>query len=416
MRICILTLGSRGDVQPYVALGVGLQRAGYNVTVVTAEQFGPFVTDHGLDFAPMDPRFLDITNTKAGQSTFEGGNRRELMRLAMPALRQILDDSWSGAQGADAIIYHQKVLAGYHIAEKLGVPTFVAMPIPVQPTRDFTNPIAGRALPGLFNRASFSVNSLGKAPFMGMVNEWRRNTLGLPPRPRFASEERLPDGTPIPVLHAYSPAVVPPPGDWPTHVITTGYWFLDSAEDWEPPAELADFLEAGPPPVYVGFGSMVTTQAEAKSRMVVEALGLSGRRGIIASGWAGLGAAGLPGTVIRIDQAPHEWLFPRMAAVVHHGGAGTTAAGLRAGRPTVVVPFFGDQSFWGGRVFELGAGPEPIPQKRLTAELLAEAITLATTDGGMARRADALGAALRAEDGVGAAVAFIAERLGERVS
>lgn len=417
MRITILTLGTRGDVQPFVALGVGLQQAGHDVTVVTAEQFADFVAARGLAFAPLDRRFLEMIDTSAGKAVFDnGGGRLQVIRMAMPIMRRILHDSWAGAQGAEAIIYHQKILAGYHIAEKLGIPALVAMPLPVYPTRAYTNPILPFNLPAAFNRAGYAANSGGKVPFMGIVNEFRKEELRLPPRGRFASEERLPDGRPIPILHAYSPAVVPVPDDWPPHVTATGYWFLEAEAAWEPPADLAAFLDAGPPPVYVGFGSMVTGDPTAKMTLIVEALRLAGRRGVVAAGWAGLSAPDLPDSVHLIDHAPHDWLFPRTAAVVHHGGAGTTAAGLRAGRPTVVTPFFGDQIFWGRRVSALGVGPEPLPQKRLTAEALAAAIGAAVTDDETRARAEDLGRQIQAEDGVGRAVAWIERWLERRPS
>lgn len=410
MNFAILTLGSRGDVQPYVALGRGLLAAGHDVTLVTAAQFEDFVTGYGLRFAPVDRRFLELTDTDAGQGAFEGGGLK-LFKLAMPALRQVLEDSWAAVQGAEAIIYHVKMLGGYHLAEKLGIPAVVAMPLPFYPTSAYTNPLAGRELPAALNRRSYAVNSMGKAPFMGMVNDWRKNTLGLPPRGRFAAEDRLPDGTPVPVMQAYSPHVVPVPADWPPSVTATGYWFLDGDPAWQPESALADFLAAGPPPIYVGFGSMTTRDPEAKSRAVIEAVQTAGCRAVLASGWGGLRASNVPDSVFLIDQAPHDWLFPQVAAVVHHGGAGTTAAGLRAGKPTVVVPFFGDQSFWGRRVFALGAGPEPIPQKKLTAEGLAAAIRSAVGDATIQARAAELGAAIRAEDGVGNAVAFLEAQL-----
>lgn len=407
MRITILTLGTRGDVQPYVALGQGLRNAGYAVTVVTAEQFGDFITGHELEFSPIDRRFLEMMDTSTGRATFEGGDRLKVIRMAMPIMRRVLQDTWQGAQGADAVIYHQKILGGYHIAEKLGIPAVMAMPLPIYPTRSFANPLVSPNIPRAFNQVSYAINSGGKIPFMGMVNEWRKEFLDMPPRSRFASEERLPDGRPLPVLHAYSPAVVPVPDDWPPHVTATGYWFLNDALSWKPPHDLAAFLEAGAPPIYIGFGSMVSADPAGKMAAVVEALRLTGQRGIVASGWAGLHATGLPNTIYLLDEAPHQWLFPRVAAVVHHGGAGTTAAGLRAGRPSVIAPFFGDQPFWGRRVHELGVGPEPVPQKKLTAARLASAIDAAANDSQMQARAAALGAKIRAEDGVGQAVDII---------
>jgi sterol 3beta-glucosyltransferase len=192
-----------------------------------------------------------------------------------------------------------------------------------------------------------------------------------------------------------------------------GYWFLDQPNDWQPSVELQAFLDAGDPPVYVGFGSMAGRKPQRLAQIVIEALQAANVRGVIATGWGGLDANDLPETIFKIDQAPHDWLFPRMAAVAHHGGAGTTAAGLRAGRPTVICSFIADQPFWGARVYALGVGPKHIPQKQLTVEKLAAAIREATTNPAMRQRAADLGEQIRAEDGVADTVALI-ERIAEK--
>jgi sterol 3beta-glucosyltransferase len=244
------------------------------------------------------------------------------------------------------------------------------------------------------------------APYMGIINDWRRS-LGLQPRSTWANPLVQGDGRPVQVLYPYSPQVVPTPPDWPDTTAVTGYWFLDEGDDWQPPANLQRFLEAGAPPVYVGFGSMAGSDPEAKARVVIEALNASGQRGVLASGWGGLKADALPPHIHILESAPHDWLFPRMAAVVHHGGSGTTAAGLRAGKPTVIAPFTADQPFWGERVYRLGVGTKPIPQRQLNAASLSAAITEAVNNRDMQRCAAALGDAIRAEDGVERAIDFI---------
>jgi sterol 3beta-glucosyltransferase len=209
------------------------------------------------------------------------------------------------------------------------------------------------------------------------------------------------------VLHGFSAHVVPRPADWPDHAAISGFWHLERQADWQPGAALEDFLAAGEPPVYVGFGSMAGKDPARLTKIVLEALQEAAVRGILASGWGGLAAQDLPESVFQIDHAPHDWLFPRMSAVVHHGGAGTTAAGLRAGRPAVVCPFMGDQPFWASRVSALGAGPEPIPQKKLTAGGLAAAIRAALRNDKYQENALALGGKIRLEDGVSTAVSMI---------
>lgn len=416
-KIVILTLGSRGDVQPFVALGQGLQTAGYDVTLSTADLFADFVRDHGLDYAFMPGDFMRLTETQAGSEVFESGGRAgfSLIKQARPLMRAMLDAEWQAAQGADLIIYHPKALGGLHIAEKLGVIGIASMPLPNTPTGAFPNPILPPSTPRFLNKISYQATRLALLPFAGAVNRWREEVLGLRPRSRFALETADMSGRYGPVLYSYSPHVIPDPPDWPDDVTATGYWFLERDEPWRPPQALADFLAAGPAPVYVGFGSMPSKDPAAKGRLVIAALQQAGQRGVLATGWGGLRAADLPPDFFLLEQAPHAWLFPRMAAVVHHGGAGTTAAGLRAGKPTVIAPFFGDQPFWGYHVHALGVGPEPIPQKKLTADALAQAIRQATAGATMRERAAVLGERIRAENGVGRAVELVSAYLqGER--
>jgi UDP:flavonoid glycosyltransferase YjiC (YdhE family) len=201
--------------------------------------------------------------------------------------------------------------------------------------------------------------------------------------------------------------VIPKPPDWDDRIHVTGYWFLDPADDWAPPSALLEFLQADPPPIYVGFGSMSSRKPEETADLILLALVRAKQRAIILSGWGGLHKADLPDTVFMVDSIPFSWLFPRVAAVVHHGGAGTTSAGLRAGVPSIVIPFFGDQPFWGQRVAELGVGPAPIPRRRLTVERLAQAIQEAVTDQTMRQRAAHLGSRIQAEDGIARAVAVV---------
>jgi len=411
MQITILTVGTRGDVQPYVALGLGLRRAGHAVRLATHGIFREFVAGCGLDFAPVEGNPQEVMSGAEGQEWLESGRNpiaflRHGMKLLRPLLERMLTDSITACEGAEAIIFSTFAFGGYHVAEKMGVPCIGSALQPLARTRAFPNiQVHPRwKLGGAFN---YLTHVLGEQAFWmmlkGPINEWRRDTLGLPPI-GFGGPMRVVQQKRLPYLYGYSQHVVPKPPDWGEWLHVTGYWFLDGASDWQPPSDLRDFLSDGPTPVYVGFGSMTPRQAEFLTTTAIEALKRAGQRGILLTGWGGIGQSDLPDSVLKIDAVPHEWLFPRMAALVHHGGAGTTAEGLRAGVPSVVTPFFADQPFWGQRVADLGVGPAPIPQKQLTAGALAEAIRVAVTDADMRHRAAALGQKIRAEDGVARAV------------
>lgn len=413
MKITLLTIGTRGDIQPFVALGAGLGEAGHEVTLATGGAFEGFVSEHGLRYAPLDVDLLESLQSPGGREAISGKNLLGTARRAASMYRKVLDQEWSASQGADAIVYHPKALGGYHISEALRVPGFLAHPVPMlSPTRAFPNPILPVTnLGGSLNRMSYGL-FLGSltAPFHRTINRWRRESLGLPPQRLLASELYL-RGRPVPTLVCCSAHVVVPPADWDASSVVTGYWFLDTSRGWTPPHHLVDFLEAGPPPVYVGFGSL----GEWTNRKVVAAalgaLERTGTRGVFAAG-GGRVSPNPPDGVCIIESAPHDWLFPRMTAVVHHGGAGTTAEGLRAGRPTLVCPTtINDQAFWGRRVFEAGAGPRPIPQRRLTVGALSRAIHVLVADGGIRARAAELGERIRTEQGVARAVKIVEERV-----
>jgi UDP:flavonoid glycosyltransferase YjiC (YdhE family) len=242
------------------------------------------------------------------------------------------------------------------------------------------------------------------------VNRWRRESLKLKALPVTGAFDLLYKSR-TPFIYGFSPCVVPRPSDWPEWHHITGYWFLDGAHDWSPPAGLTDFLSRGAKPIYIGFGSMNGQVARHLAHLAIEAVTLSRQRAVLLGGWAQAHNLDLPDHVYALESAPHEWLFPRMAAVVHHGGAGTTAAGLRAGLPSVITPFMGDQSYWGQRVYALGVGPRPISRAKLTAKKLADAITQAVTDESIKCRAAALGESIRAENGVARAVELVSRHV-----
>jgi UDP:flavonoid glycosyltransferase YjiC (YdhE family) len=415
MRATLLTIGSRGDVEPYIALGAGLRSAGVQVRLATHASFEKMTRDAGLGFCPVagDPRAA--LAAEAGQKWLEtdGNTVTFLKRMAdasSPVARQILDDWWQASREADVILFPVLALFGaLSISEKLGIPGHPAYLQHVHPTRTYPSPISvpRPLLGGAYNRLTYSVGErLYWQSMRSLIDGWRERTLGLPPY-RFAGPLNRWKRRRPPYFYGISPTVVPRAREWGDEVHITGYWFRRTPADWRPPADLADFLDAGPPPVFVGFGSMTGRDSAATTETVVSALARCGRRGILLGGWGGLGAGALPDDVFRLDWAPFEWLFPRMSVVVHHGGAGTTAAGLRAGVPNVVVPFFGDQYFWGWRIQELGAGPKPIPHSRVNTERLTRALRQALVDTEMRGRAARVGERVRREDGVATAVEAI---------
>ncbi len=410
MKILILTIGSRGDVQPYVALGKGLQTAGHDVTICTGHLFEKIVTSHSLPFLPMDDEMIRLTETPEGKAMIEGGGAAfKAISLVKPMIARMVRDAWAAAQTVtpDVILYHPKTLSGYHIGEKLSKPIILTMALPMYtPTRAFPLPITNFTLGGWFNRLTYSMVPMISAPYADVIGAFRQE-LGLPKRGRFLNETRLPNGRTTPTLYGISHHLIPRPADWPEAVQAGGYWFLEQEAGWQPPADLTTFLQAGPPPVYIGFGSMAGKQPDKLAAIAIAALQKVGLRGLLATGWGGLQPGDLPDTIFQLKEAPHDWLFPQMAAVVHHGGAGTTAAGLRAGKPTLICPFVGDQPFWGERVHRLGVGPKGIPQKKLTVANLAAALTSLVNNPAWQQQAATLGQQLRAEDGVGTAVQFI---------
>ena len=345
MKIFIATYGSRGDVEPYVALGKGLQSAGYSVILGTSERFRHFVEEHRLEYGYMNDDLLSIIDTDQGKDLLENTTNFfhvikqniKLVRQVKPMQVALLRETWEIAKNVnpDFIIYHPKAFASPHIAEKLGIGCALATPIPMfVPTseRPFLA-LPNLKLGGWYNRLSYKIITLLTEIFSGRYVKSFRKDIDLVLLNKFEFLKSS-DGKAIPVLHALSEAVLPRPNDWPDSAHITGYWFLERESAWTPPQDLLTFIDAGEPPVYIGFGSMAGRNPERLAKIVIDALQIVGLRGIIATGWGGLTPETLPDNILKIEKAPHDWLFPRMAAVVHHGGAGTTAAGLRAGKPS----------------------------------------------------------------------------------
>jgi UDP:flavonoid glycosyltransferase YjiC (YdhE family) len=414
MRISMIAPGSRGDVQPYVALGKGLVAAGCGVRLLTHENFEGFVRAQGLEYWPLRGNIQEIAQSQEMRELLAQGNYLKIAAFQAQAAKEAVvgwaADGLAACDGMDLLISGIGGLyLGISLAEKLRIPLLQAHSIPFTPTRDFMGvlfPQRGLRLKSLAYLSHQITRQIMWQGFRIADKVARQKVLDLGPAPLFGPyRSAVLEG--MPVLYGFSPAVVPHPSDWGTDKRITGYWFLDRDEEWRPPAELLDFLDSGPQPVYIGFGSMSNRNPEETADLILDALRRSEQRAILLSGWDGLQVKDVPDSVLVLDAVPHAWLFPRVAAVVHHGGAGTTAAGLRAGVPTVIVPFFGDQPFWGARVAELGVGPSPIPRKQLTPERLSQALREVVESEEMRQRAARLGERVRSEDGVATAVEII---------
>jgi sterol 3beta-glucosyltransferase len=420
MRVLITTVGTRGDVEPYLALAIGLKAEGHEVTICTCPRFSALITERGIAHSHLDEGLLELLESGLGRSVFEDLNGFFGALRTIPKVigrvgainRRMIDDCWAAAEatGPDIIVYHPKMFCAPSFAALRNIPVVLAMLCPLHvPTGE--SPLFGPPLGRLYNRATYRfVHQMAKLGSRSYLRGWRAQH-DPDRRTRSSGPTRATPGSFIPVIHGYSAAVCPPPKDWPDHASVTGYWFLPSDDNatqpWRPSEKLVEFLNSGPPPVYVGFGSIAGTDSVKTTRIVLSAIRKVNVRAVIATGWGGLEPIDESPSVHVLESAPHEWLFPKMAAVVHHGGAGTTAAGLRAGCPTVICPFGLDQPFWGRRVVKLGAGVASIPQKELTEDRLAEAIRCAVSDPAIRGSATQIAQSIAKEDGIGNAVSII---------
>ena len=421
LSIVIMTVGSRGDVQPFIPIARRLAER-HRVRLATHGVFRPLVEGAGVEFYPLggDPVALMNHMVRSGGHIIP----RRLDRVLLDAPRQragiedILTSTWRactepdpdrpGAPGfkADLIIANPPSFGHIHCAEALSVPLHMIFTMPWSPTTVYPHPFAGvdagQSQP-LQNFLSYgAVDLVIWTGILDLVNTFRRDTLGLAPLSLVEAAGILEDHA-VPFTYLWPDALMPRPADWPPHVELANFTFYDQAPRYQPPAALAEFLSAGEAPIYVGFGSVLVEDPAAVARTIFSALDKAGARGVVSEGWARLGGGTPPPNVFLVGDAPHDWLFPRCRAVCHHGGAGTTSAGLRAGLPTVVVPSFGDQFFWGRMVADAGAGPDPIPITRLDSPALTAAFD-ACRRPQIRERAQALGTRLREVDGVELAV------------
>lgn len=413
MKVVIITAGSRGDTAPYIGLGTRLQAAGHDVALAAEGRFEEMIRDSGLAFRRMPGDTRTHIESVAGRDWQQRGFSPRGIRSAIQVLSSMVKNLDAGiveaAAGADVLLLHRIAFDhGYLVAKAMGIPSvgLELFPSGYAPSvEQLPAGLGGRHGPRWLRRLLVAYNPIRQQHLYRLykIGEFQKR-LGLPPT---SGRDVLRDmeATNWPIFHGYSPLISPRPSDWRPGLEVVGYWWPPRPSTWQPPATLVDFLESGPPPVFIGFGSMSPGDTERLSVLTVDALRRAGVRGVIQAGWAGMAANG--DDVLAIDETPHDWLFPRMAAVVHHAGAGTTGAGLRAGVPAIAVPMLADQPYWGWRLTQVGVSPGSLPFKDLTADRLGTLIRQAVTEPGYRERASALGAAVRAEDGAGRVIDYL---------
>ena len=402
LRITCLTIGSRGDVQPYIALCKGLLAEGHRPKIATHAEFEPWVRKHGIGFAPVDGDPAELMRICVENGMFTYSFLKEASVKFRGWIDELLISAWKACQDTDLLIESPSAMAGIHIAEALRVPYFRAFTMPWTRTRAYPHAFAvpDHKMGGAYNYLTYVMfdNVFWKA-IAGQVNRWRKKELGL----RSTNLDKMQPNK-VPFLYNFSPSVVVPPLDYSDWIRVTGYWFLDEALDWTPPKELAAFIDNARQDnkkiVYIGFGSIVVSDPAALTKTVVESVLKADVRCILSKGWsdrlgnqdASVPEVPLPAEIHQIKSAPHDWLFTQIHAAAHHGGAGTTGASLRAGIPTIVKPFFGDQFFFGSRIEDLGVG---ICMKKLNVSVFSRALWEATHSERMIVKAKVLGEQIR---------------------
>lgn len=415
LKVTISTFGSRGDVEPPLALAVGLQARGHEATLVAPRAYAAWIRSYGVRWAELRFDFAAFMHSGELLEPLRRGKQQAYLRALGTGVRrgsrEALDDFMDAAAGSEFIVQSACGHGGVEIADRFELPMAFLYPYPYAPTRAFPSFFLPQriSLGGLYNRWTQAiVLRVMWRTYGPPLNQWRAERLGLPPWRSYAQMLNSRESLATPNLIACSPTVLAKPADWSANHHVTGFLALPPSPAWTPPPELLNFLDRGPPPVYVGFGSMREGDPERQTRAVLRALERCGRRGILLVGGGGaLARVPAPDHVLYLDNVPHRWLFPRVAAAVHHGGPGTLAAALHAGLPSVIFPHVIDQHGWAEQAAKLGVGINVAVLKDLRVEPLAAAIGKVIEDRALRERAAALGRIVRAEDGVGNAVELI---------
>ena len=401
MKITLMSIGSTGDVRPTMQLGKELKSRGHEVTLAAFEPFEKMVRDAGLNFFLVRGNIIEMMNRVMKPGSVGFGYLPQLEKALGEVWPDMLADLTASCKDADALGCNFFGTVFYSIAEKFNIPCVQYQLFPMDPNE--TAPVAaapGQNLGKLWNMTTYRVAYL----LIGLVEhrylaDWRKAN-GLSQRKLQAHPNYQLGNHTIPVIYAISPLVFPRSKGWGEHIHMSGFWWDEKPADFAPPKELEEFLAAGEKPIYIGFGSMNSGDMNRTLTIVLRAIRAAKLRAVIATGWSGQQMR-MHSTrnVFFADYVPHDWLFPRVRAVVHHGGAGTTAAGLRYGKPTLVIPFGGDQPFWGNRIFKTGCGPKPVPRNSMTVQKLTKALIMLTTKDQYRVAAEELADSLNAEHG-----------------
>lgn len=413
MRVTIISTGSVGDTQPFIALGKKLKQVGFKVLFAGPENVRKTCHAHELEFLAIDIDTQTRLRRETQKIKLESGGTLGFLLQRMRARREIAlqvnRSAWLASQKSDLIVYRiGGYLLGNFIAEKLGVPCIKAGLVPYTPTRQFPSLYIPKVnnLGSFGNLLSYYTAGFGIWQFMRkMVEEFRTEILGLNAYSWKISADNPflhihKPGAP-PLLYAFSPSLLPKPVDWSQNIHVTGHWHLETSQNWQPDVSLLKFLDQSPPPIYMGFGSMISHSTEKILKIYKEALNITGQRGILAGGWnKATENVSADNNLYYLESAPHDWLFQHVSMAIHHGGIGTTISSLKAGLPTIVVPFNYDQPFWGTRVFLSGAGPRPIPINQLTADNLARSVQSILTTHEYRTKANQIGLQIKSESGL----------------
>lgn len=421
-KFTLLTIGSRGDVQPYLALAKGLKEEGHDVTIATHSEFKDWILKYNVKFKEIAGNPTELMALMVKHGTMSMTFIKEASAKFRTWISELLTSSWEACQGTDILIESPSAMGGVHIAEALGIPYMRAFTMPWTRTRAYPHAfiVPDQKMGGSYNYLTHVMfETLFWKGISGQVNKWRQNELGLPRTSLLKMQQ-----TKIPFLYNISPSIFPPSVDFPDWVKVTGYWFLEEGgDDYEPPAKLVEFLQQakdkGKKVVYIGFGSIVVKNAKSLTKAIVEAVQEADVYCILNKGWSDRlldteekkntePEIELPPEVYNSGAIPHDWLFPRISAAVHHGGSGTTGATLRAGLPTIIKPFFGDQFFYASRMEQMGVG---LSLKKLNAKSLTKALTTVVTDFKMIEKCRSISERITSEDGVAGALEAIYSEL-----